>query len=194
MSRFSNFRTRLLDLCSVSRDPSKDEAYLNAVRWRDNREMPTNDPEEEGLAKEIHEYGIKQFDDLVAAYQRADDQATAALRHNAYLIAGVFAFFRSQDAPIPLPVKMALCCWMFAMLLLSLMIRRLWRPSGCEISEMVDLIGTGEKRLYGWLNSCTHLQIVLIRLVINNEARIFNWALVFTITGLLILIGVTLWS
>tara|TARA_A100001391_G_C5067424_1_gene277495 strand:- start:315 stop:908 length:594 start_codon:yes stop_codon:yes gene_type:complete len=190
--KIRTLRERFGPWLRINADPECSPEYLDAVAWRDERTPGEESDEKLELDKQAAEYGLKQFDDSVAAYERADNQAHSALRHNAYLIAGVFAFFRSQSEAIPWLVKLSLVCWMIAMLLLSIMTRRLWRPAGCDLSELQEFLDSGDRRMHAWLNGCTHLATVKLRVVINNEALIFNWALGFTITGLTFLILATL--
>lgn len=187
-------RRKVNCLMGLASDVEQDPVYIEAKRWTESRAAPSKDEGDCALAKDASEYGQKQFDDLVAAYERGDDKASESMRHNAYLIAGVFTFFRSQSEAIPVTVKLSLACWMIAMLFLSVMTRRLWRPAGCELSQMQDFIDTKDPRLHAWLNSCTHLAIVKLRVTLNSEAKIFNISLVFTITGLVLLLVSTFFA
>lgn len=182
-------RRTLLGFMCISPDVNDAPEVKEAELWL-APEPPPNDDSMASLSKDLNEYATSQFDTLVEQYNQATDQAQLMVRHNAYLIAITTSFFKATNAkePIPGTVLFACGCWLFSIVLLALVMRRLWRPSGIEVRGLQELIEGGDTRLHASANRSLNVGIIKMRILISNEGRIYNYALGATVLGLFVLI------
>lgn len=189
---FTGMLKKLAQLLRLSIDLDADELVKEARRWNHQRERASTDEDSLALSKEAYEYGLKTFEDALDAYRTTANDAITAIRHNAYLVAIVFGFFETQADAHPIWVKLALACWVVAMLLMATIARRTFRPTGLELSAAQDFIDSGDRRFHAYMNGTLNIAIVQMRVITNHRAHVFNFGLGFTIAGLVLLVvGIT---
>lgn len=187
-------RRHLLTLLKISPNPKDDPEYKAAVEWRASLTPPDRSEESIAVFEKAFEYGQAHMDELVVAFDNAKEESQTLMRLNAFLIAGVFAYFKAQKAEFPWSVKIAIGLWFVALILVAFAARRVWRPSRAGMDKTHEFLMTKDPRLHAWLNVTTHLAITELRIVINNEARIINYSLFFTIAGAFTLLVTVLFS